>query len=150
LGAKRANAVSAQAPNVSSLVDQASHRPRMPESSYLRVATSALRATKELTCALPKEPVNSQTAVTLSSLGLRWMAASAVMLPHARLPQLQPPQQASVVLDVQVLPVPLSRPQRAQVQRRCVPTLLRQIAGSSEVRSRACSGRRGPLRLRPR
>jgi hypothetical protein len=122
----------------------------MPESSYLRAATSALRATKELTCALPKEPVNPQTEVTLSSLGLARMAVLAVMLPHARLPQLQPPQQASVVLDVEFLAVPLTRPPRAQVQRRCVPMLLRQIGGSSEVNSRACSGRRYPLRLRPR
>jgi hypothetical protein len=141
LGAKGANAAFARAPNVSSLVDQASHRLRMPESSYLHVATSALRATKELAWALPKEPMSSQTEVTLSPapVGLQWMA---VMLPRVRPPQLQPPQRASVVLDVQVLTVLLSRPPRAQVQRRCEPTLLRQIVGSSEVRSRACSERR--------
>lgn len=145
LDAKRANAAFARVPNASSLVDLASHRRRMPESRSLRVATSALRARKELAWTLPKEPTSSpMEEVTLLStaVGFPRMALSAVTPPHALLPLLRPPQRVSVVLRVQVLASAPSRPPRAQAQRRYAPTLLRQIAGSAEVRSPASSERR--------
>jgi hypothetical protein len=126
------------------------------ESNYLRVATSTLRASRELTRA-PKGqlwapwthaalPASGMPAA-LSSVGLSKRASKPLRVP---LPQSSPPQRASGVLTVWVSAALPTRRPPARAQRRSEPALLRQIVGMARLRPgrgdqhRARDQRRGP------
>ena len=130
------------------------------ESSLLRVATSTLRAPKELTRALrgPLWAPGSEVALLASrmltapsAIRLSQAATSASKPLRVPLPQSWLPQRASGVLSVWVSAALLTRQRPVRGQRRFGLVLLRRIARASESRLHLGTGqepargqRRGP------